>query len=1573
MKNKFVIALASIAIFTTNHAFAQVGNDNPTGPSGAFNGNIGTACSYDPYTGNAMRAVTDITVSGAVGTIPLTLTRIYNSRMASPINTLFGVAGSWQHNYDWSIPDGDETSDPNNVPLPSSYAVTFPDGRSETFSYSASDTYYRAALGTRERFVPFAGTIGDLILQDGSKVEFKAAVKHFYEAETGVTYYWYHFTAQALIDPYGQRTTLAYNTDGTLQKVTEPAGRYLQFFYTTVNGLRVIDHVTSSDSRTVQYSYVQAHFSPGTQNYVCLDHIVYYGDSTWTAHYKYRAPNVGSANGIPLLWTCDDPMYAGPMKRIGYVYATANNADGSSPVYGEILSENYYDGTNVGAAVSTLSVNGSVRTETRGDAAHPTRTFTYTGYRLTSSTDFKGASASNGYDSNYYINAITDRNGHTTNFTLNALTGALLTKTYPATPGDAPTGRGIITFTYGSASCPDPNNRDANNPYYLYSVTDEGGNTTTHTRDTNKRVTQANYPDGGSESFTYNSFGQVLTHAMKTGGTEAFTYDAAGIKQTYRDAYHDPINQTGNPSTWYSFDSVNRLSGVTDALGTGAGDVNHTTSYAYNARGQLTSTTKPTDPVDGQRHTITNVYNADGTIASVTDELGHVTSFTYDDYKRPLTKTTPQRAAGDNTPRTTYAFYDANGTGNDYTHTDPNVTHLTLPGGEKTTTTYDANFREISVTFGDGTSDAAKITYGYDNTGNLTSIVSPKEQPGQPYVGQNTMASYDERNRSASVTDPLGNSTSCTYDSAGRKASVTRANGQVITYDSYDAVNRLLQQTVKQTPDPDAVTKYTYFASGLLHTMQDPHLVANNSSYNYNYAYDQMGRKTGVTYPPDSGGAQRSEAWHYDTAGRIDTFTNRAGNIETLTMDPLNRSTVISWNDNGITPTVTLHYDIASRLTSVVNANATIARTYFNDNLLNTETSTYADNTARTVTYTYNADGNRATIQYPNGVYSFTYGYTGRNQLKTIANTSPSSTIMTYSYDSDGNLTTRVPNNGTNSTYTYDALDRVTDITHALNGTTRTLDYAYDNVGNRKWAKRDGGIGDVFGYDQNDQSISVLLNVANPDTTSPGSQTISYDANGNRTTFAAYGTTDTYITNNLNQYSTRNSSQATYDYNGNMTTGFDASTYSYDAQNRILTANKAGIAFTFTYDGLNRQVSRQTDTGSLVYKVYNAYDSWDLIGEYDWSSHLLVNAYMYGAGGLIKLMTGSSSFYYYQDASGSTSHLADSTGHLAEWYRYDLHGTPIFYNPSNSQLPSSNCGIRHLFTGQQWYSEIALYDLRNRYYSPDIGRFLQSDPIRFQGGSNLYRYCGNNPLNTIDPLGLLTVQVGFSVTFQIGTFTYIGGFGVAVDGYGNVGGFTSNLFGGGLGLDVTLGPMASISSAETIYGLKGLFSEVGGDAGLEGDVSGAGFSGKDAVTGRPVWGGTLTAGGGLGGGIYGGESFTSIYPWGSFGRMTAISDPGTSTSTTVPEGEGERIIVTGTPPTTTFIMTPWGARAPAPPAGYTYVNPWSGDSAIPGSSMVQLMPALNAQEIAMMMWSAFSEGMTGDLEDPVQLQPPRDR
>ena len=72
------------------------------------------------------------------------------------------------------------------------------------------------------------------------------------------------------------------------------------------------------------------------------------------------------------------------------------------------------------------------------------------------------------------------------------------------------------------------------------------------------------------------------------------------------------------------------------------------------------------------------------------------------------------------------------------------------------------------------------------------------------------------------------------------------------------------------------------------------------------------------------------------------------------------------------------------------------------------------------------------------------------------------------------------------------------------------------------------------------------------------------------------------------------------------------------------------------------------------------------------------------------------------------------------------------YGESPAGLPA-NFG----YTGQQIDVETnGLYYFRARHYSPLLGRFMQVDPIGYQGGVHLYAYVGNDPLNSVDASGL---------------------------------------------------------------------------------------------------------------------------------------------------------------------------------------------------------------------------------------------
>jgi RHS repeat-associated protein len=75
------------------------------------------------------------------------------------------------------------------------------------------------------------------------------------------------------------------------------------------------------------------------------------------------------------------------------------------------------------------------------------------------------------------------------------------------------------------------------------------------------------------------------------------------------------------------------------------------------------------------------------------------------------------------------------------------------------------------------------------------------------------------------------------------------------------------------------------------------------------------------------------------------------------------------------------------------------------------------------------------------------------------------------------------------------------------------------------------------------------------------------------------------------------------------------------------------------------------------------------------------------------------------------------------------------YGPYGEPLPASAAGDRFRYTGQQMVSELGLYYYKARFYSPTLGRFLQSDPVGYQSDLNLYAYVGNDPVNLTDPTG----------------------------------------------------------------------------------------------------------------------------------------------------------------------------------------------------------------------------------------------
>jgi RHS repeat-associated protein len=504
-----------------------------------------------------------------------------------------------------------------------------------------------------------------------------------------------------------------------------------------------------------------------------------------------------------------------------------------------------------------------------------------------------------------------------------------------------------------------------------------------------------------------------------------------------------------------------------------------------------------------------------------------------------------------------------------------------------------------------------------------------------------------------------------------------------------------------------------------------------------------------MTYPADESGVVRSEGWTYDATSNMATHTNRQGVVQTFALsDNRNRPTSFSWSDG--TQGQSFEYDVTSKVTALHNAAADIVNTYDVANRHTSETETiksYGLYATRSTVSQYDADGNRSRVIYPQG-YQFLYGYTQRSQLDNIK-LDPAifggyynTPVVQYVYDSSGNHTRRTVLSGAHAEYDIDELNRVRGQSdYFANWQMGRFDYGFDAMGRHRYEQRDWGTADGYQFDPRDELTGYQRD---GDLNMDGSvsaafwnnTTLAYDNNGNRAQVTGIGA-DSYTVNNLNQYTNdTNTGTMLYDPKGNLTSAAGW-TYGYDAQNRLTTIQGPGMTITQTYDPLNRVVTRYVN-GVLT---QNVWEGWNLIEEHrpDWS---IQRCYLQGANQneMVAAFDGGvyTNEWFWQDGRGNTSHITGDNAALLERYTYDLSGAPTFYDEwGNERWGGSVYDTRFLFAGSQYLPETGLYDMRNRFYSPALNRFLQTDPIGFAGDAlNLYRYCGDDPVDRSDPMGL---------------------------------------------------------------------------------------------------------------------------------------------------------------------------------------------------------------------------------------------
>ncbi|MBZ5603948.1 MAG: hypothetical protein LAO79_16740, partial [Acidobacteriia bacterium] len=596
---------------------------------------------------------------------------------------------------------------------------------------------------------------------------------------------------------------------------------------------------------------------------------------------------------------------------------------------------------------------------------------------------------------------------------------------------------------------------------YVSSATDKLGNTTsysytaqTQTPFTFYNLSGIDYPDGTSESLTYDANGNRLSATARDGSTTTWTYDANGRATSVAAADGATTTYTWNADgtlasrrdalgnqTTYGYDAAKRLIRITDPNGgvstftfSVAGDTSRTYASKLPASGAATVTSDfngfPQTSTDAAGGSTKFLYTANNKIAARTDALGNKSTYTYDSNDRVSSIT-------DATGVATNFTYDANsrvktiskGSALMFTYAyaaDGKVASSTDALGNSTNFTYDAEGRVTNVS----TSGGTRLALTYDKSGRLTGRTDA--------LGNTEVLTLDKLGNPAQITRPGGISTSIQRNASGLPVAVTTPNGNVWTT-AYDKLGRKSKVT-----DPlGNATSYSYtglslsqitWPLGTVAITQDGNGRTTKRAYSDGTAidtgYDGEGRvisSNNVALTRDAKGRITNSngiAIAYDGAGRMAKITYAAGKVLTYAYDSSGRlASIADW----IGGKTTLAYDAASRMSSMTYPNG-VATTVTRD----------ADNRATKIVY--GSLGSIAVTRDGTGnIVSADRSVPRAPSVGQAASTQ-------FAYDGAGQL----------SGSTYDAMGRVT----AQSGRTYTW-----NLASQMTAFVDGSNSEAFTYD----------------------------------------------------------------------------------------------------------------------------------------------------------------------------------------------------------------------------------------------------------------------------------------------------------------------------------------------------------------------------------------------------------------------------------------------------------------------------------------------------------------------------
>ncbi|MBU6999009.1 MAG: RHS repeat protein [Theionarchaea archaeon] len=535
----------------------------------------------------------------------------------------------------------------------------------------------------------------------------------------------------------------------------------------------------------------------------------------------------------------------------------------------------------------------------------------------------------------------------------------------------------------------------------------------------------------------------------------------------------------------------------------------------------------------------------------------------------------------------------------------------------------------------------------------------------------------------------------------------------------YDWLSRLTKVEEEYATNLFTQTTYQYDEIGNLTSFIDA------ENHTTSYTYGSIFGLTRTTYPDST-----YEEYFYDNVGNLASFIDCNGDETEYTYDSLYRVTEVEYEDQS---TLSFVYDLNSnRIRMDDDSPGTgdyVEYSYDKWNRVTAETRRISQD-SYTVSYQYDAANRLTNLTYPNGM-EILYSYDDLNrptEVKRYVDGSNDEILMDgIEYDTESAVTQLDYGNGLRASFSYDSLHRPLSI-ELRDGETSylDLDYTYDDNSNitqlvNGWRDTDTNWNsdtESYSYDGLDRLTSASCTA--------WSHSYTYDKVGNITAKDAI----TCTVNTTNEVTSLSDGTAfAYDSNGNRiekTKGTDTWDYTYDYANRLtkVKENDAVVGeYIYSVDSRRIQVKEGIANTTFIYSGLNILYEENTTG---------TATYIYGLAGQIAKMTTiqgeSNTFYYHTDHLKSTRLVTDESGTIVEDVRYHPFGEPI----TNGE---ESC----LYTGKERDST-DLYYYGARYYDSDLGRFLTRDPLTGTNTSpqtlNRYAYCLDNPVKLIDPVGL---------------------------------------------------------------------------------------------------------------------------------------------------------------------------------------------------------------------------------------------